>query len=189
VFQWSLPFVAEKVTDMLANVLDYEAQAQAGTESMEEEGDDGVVARRGGLLKKKVLGVSKLLKMYKILRQEQEAILQLKQLIPSQKLPFGLVQQGSEAITHMLAGFDTAQEADSVNEKRPTPPNSPPLSPTAASRTFSKSRPKLSVATSGKNEPLSPQGPDSASIDMRVNVSPDSASKKKQMDAARKNFT
>ena len=189
VFQWSLPFVAEKVTDMLANVLDYEQQAGQAGEPMEEEGDDGVVARRGGLLKKKVLGVSKLLKMYKILRQEQEAILQLKQLIPSQKLPFGLVQEGTEAIQHMLKGFDTAKEADSVNEKRPTPPNSPPLSPTAASRTFAKSRPKLSVATGGKNEPLSPQGPDSASIDMRVNVSPDSASKKKQMEAARKNFT
>ena len=195
VFQWSLPFVAEKVTDMLANVLDYEAQgAQSGqggtggTDSMEDEADDGVVARRGGLLKKKVLGVSKLLKMYKILRQEQEAILQLKQLIPSQKLPFGLVTQGSEAIQTMLSGFDTAKEADSVNEKRPTPPNSPPISPVAATRVF-KPKPNLKVATQSKNEPLSPVGPDSASIDMRVNVSPDSASKKKQMDQARKQFT
>lgn len=191
VFQWSLPFVAEKVTDMLANVLDYEqgqAAGQGGLDSMEDEGDDGVVARRGGLLKKKVLGVSKLLKMYKILREEQEAILQLKQLIPSQKLPFGLVSKGADAIQTMLTGFDTAKEADSVNEKRPTPPNSPPLSPVSATRVF-KPKPKLSVATQGRNEPLSPGGPDSGTIDMRVNVSPDSASKKKIMDAARKTYT
>jgi len=188
VFQWSLPFVAEKVTDMLANVLDYEAQQGGGAEMMEDEGDDGVVARRGGLLKKKVLGVSKLLKMYKILREEQEAILQLKQLIPSQKLPFGLVSKGADAIQTMLTGFDTAKEADSVNEKRPTPPNSPPLSPVASVRVF-KQKPKLSVSTNAKGEPLSPSGPDSAGVDMRVNVSPDSASKKKQMDQARKVFT
>ena len=189
VFQWSLPFVAEKVTDMLANVLEFEGQqGGGGADSMEDEGDDGVVARRGGLLKKKVLGVSKLLKMYKILRQEQEAILQLKQLIPSQKLPFGLVSKGQDAIQTLLAGFDSAKDADSVNEKRPTPPNSPPISPVATVRAF-KPKPNLKVATQSKQEPLSPVGPDSASIDMRVNVSPDSASKRKQMDQARKTYT
>jgi len=193
VFQWSLPFVAEKVTDMLANVLDYESQGAGaqGDAQDEEMGDDGVVTRRGGLLKKKVLSVSKLLKMYQILRQEQEAIIQLKQLIPSQKLPFGLVSKGADAIQHMLVSFDSAKEADSVNEKRPTPPNTPPISPTNAQRTY-KTKPKLSVATTKSNEPLSPTQPDSANIDvrdMRVNVSPDSASKKKQMDAARKIYT
>ena len=188
VFQWSLPFVAEKVTDMLANVLEFEGQQGGSLDSMEDEADDGVVARRGGLLKKKVLGVSKLLKMYKILRQEQEAILQLKQLIPSQKLPFGLVSKGPDAIQTMLTGFDSAKDADSVNEKRPTPPNSPPISPVSTVRAF-KAKPNLKVATSSKNEPLSPVGPDSASIDMRVNVSPDSASKRKQIEQARKTYT
>jgi len=189
VFQWSLPFVAEKVTDMLANVLDYESQS--AHDGDEEMGDDGVVVRRGGLLKKKVLSISKLLKLYKILRQEQESILQLKQLIPSQKLPFGLVSKGPDAIQHMLTNFDSAKEADSVNEKRPTPPNTPPLSPSSAQRTYKNIKPKLQVATTKTSEPLSPTQPDSANnlMDMRVNVSPDSASKKKLMEQARNKFT
>ncbi|GAB5373081.1 hypothetical protein AAMO2058_001719400 [Amorphochlora amoebiformis] len=76
VFQWSLPFVAEKgnhtsrsslrfsnkhmcsVTDMLMKVLKYEG------------GDDNEtnLQQRSGLLKKKVRAVSKILRLYKVLR-------------------------------------------------------------------------------------------------------------------------
>jgi serine/threonine-protein phosphatase 2B catalytic subunit len=122
VFQWSLPFVAEKVTDMLANVLDYD---NAGDDQPETDPAPGVVEKRGGLLKKKVLSVSKILRMYKILRQEHEAIVQLKQLTPNHKMPFGLLGKGSLEIQKALSGFEQAKQADAVNELRPEVPPSP----------------------------------------------------------------
>jgi len=145
VFQWSLPFVAEKVTDMLANVLDYDNADEVG----EEGKDSGVVAQRGGLLKKKVLSVSKILRMYKILRQEHEAIVQLKQLTPNHKMPFGLLGKGSVEIQKALSGFEQAKAADEVNEKRPEPP----LSPHANVRNF---KPPTWAAKELEANPLSP---------------------------------
>lgn len=112
VFQWSLPFVAEKVTDMLANVL----ESSEGPEPVE---DENVVEKRGGLLKKKVMAVSKLLRMYRVLREENETVVQLKQLTPNHKVPLGLLQSGGKEIQKVLQSFETAKEADSINEKRP----------------------------------------------------------------------
>jgi len=133
VFQWSLPFVAEKVTDMLANVLEYDGE---DSDEEEETLPDGTVVKkkkkdraeaketvietRGGLLKKKVLAVTKILRMYKTLRQEHESIVQLKQLTPNHKIPLGLLREGSDKIKEVLLSFETARKADSVNEVRPT---------------------------------------------------------------------
>ena len=50
------------------------------------------------MLLPQVIAVSKVLRMYKILREESEAIVALKQLTPSHKVPFGLLAQGPEAI-------------------------------------------------------------------------------------------
>jgi len=36
--------------------------------------------------------------MYKVLRQENEAIVALKQLLPGNKIPVGLLSEGPEAI-------------------------------------------------------------------------------------------
>ena len=150
VFQWSLPFVAEKVTDMLANVLDYD---NAGDDATEEA--PGVVAQRGGLLKKKVLSVSKILRMYKILRQEHEAIVQLKQLTPNHKMPFGLLGKGSDEIQKALSGFEQAKQADTVNEKRP----SPPPSPHANVRNFKPAKFAAAASSFLDDSPLAPAQP------------------------------
>lgn len=115
VFQWSLPFVAEKVTDMLANVLDYDA----GDDSDEEE-KSSALKEKGGLLKKKVLAVSKLIRVYKFLREENETIVQLKQLTPNHKVPFGLIRSGSSEIQKALGNFESARDADKPNEMRPS---------------------------------------------------------------------
>jgi serine/threonine-protein phosphatase 2B catalytic subunit len=113
VFSWSLPFVAEKVTDMLANVLDYEAGEE------DEEEPKGVLQEKGGLLKKKVMAVSKLLRVYRLLREQNDQVLQLKQLTPNHKVPLGLIRQGPQAVQNAISGFEPAREADLANERRP----------------------------------------------------------------------
>ena len=55
------------VTDMLASVLDYGA-ADEENDAEERAHVSHVVQERGGLLKKKVIAVTKLLRVYKTLR-------------------------------------------------------------------------------------------------------------------------
>jgi len=113
VFQWSLPFVAEKVTDMMARVLDYKIDED------DDEPEDHVNPRKG-LLKQKVLAVSKVLRIYKMLRLNNESIVQLKQLTPNHKVPFGLLSEGKAAIDAALVNFDGAKKADKINEALPS---------------------------------------------------------------------
>jgi serine/threonine-protein phosphatase 2B catalytic subunit len=112
VFQWSLPFVAEKVTDMLAQVLHSEdsgsepdesdpngtAAAAAAAGKDPKSARMGVVAAKWKSAVQRAAPVSRMLRMYKILRQDAEAIIQLKQLTPNHKVPFGLIRKGSAAI-------------------------------------------------------------------------------------------
>lgn len=69
VFTWSLPFVAEKVTDMLYSILAYEGTEgdTDGTVSIANQQSD-VLAKKGGVLKDKVVAVTKLMRMYKVLK-------------------------------------------------------------------------------------------------------------------------
>ena len=57
--------------------------------------------------------------MFKVLRQENEDILKLKGLCSDNKLPKGLLMQGSGAIKDALQQFSSAKEQDMQNEKRP----------------------------------------------------------------------
>jgi len=117
VFQWSLPFVAEKVTDMLASVLN---SGEDDTEEPEEgENKNTVLEEKGQMFKKKVKAVTKLIRMYKILRQENEAIVALKQLLPGNKIPVGLLSEGPDAIKKALTDFKSARKADLPNERMP----------------------------------------------------------------------
>ena len=65
-------------------------------------------------LKNKINFVSKMFKMQKILRTENEKILKIKAL-NNNKLPMGILQEGAEALNEFLA----AKKEDSVNELRP----------------------------------------------------------------------
>jgi serine/threonine-protein phosphatase 2B catalytic subunit len=119
VFQWSLPFVAEKVTDMLHSIMQYEVQEEeeaANAATLQTS----VVEKRGGLLKKKILAVTKLVRVYKTLREQNEALVQLKQLTPNQKIPVGLLRGGEAEIKKALSNFNAAKRADRVNERRPS---------------------------------------------------------------------
>jgi len=116
-FAWSLPFVAEKVTDMLTTMwglVDDSAEVEqphdpSGRESLEE---------RGHGLRKKILAMGKMARMFRTLREENESIVLLKGLAGG-TLPIGIIQQGPEAIRKAITNFNEAKKMDLVNEKRP----------------------------------------------------------------------
>jgi len=50
------------------------------------------------LLRNKVRAMSKMMKMFKTLREENESVVQLKGICPDGKVPKGLLLEGSKAI-------------------------------------------------------------------------------------------
>eukprot|EP01112_Ceratiomyxa_fruticulosa_P020213 TRINITY_DN682_c0_g1_i1.p1 TRINITY_DN682_c0_g1~~TRINITY_DN682_c0_g1_i1.p1 ORF type:complete len:488 (+),score=95.86 TRINITY_DN682_c0_g1_i1:387-1850(+) len=121
VFTWSLPFVAEKVAEMLLvflNLCDDEK------EEAQEKGEQLDDAKRKEVLRAKVRSVSKMMRMYSLLRKERETIMQIKSFTPGKKIPQGLLSKGPEALRSALGNFSEAKKVDLVNEKRP--PFQPP---------------------------------------------------------------
>jgi len=125
VFTWSLPFVAEKVTDMLYSILSYENTANLDEHGNLDEAkvmtqsNSKVLKNKGGVLKGKVVAVTKLMRMYKVLKENQNNIVKLKQLSPNGQLPHGVLAGGSKEIEKVLASFRSAKRADKIHERLP----------------------------------------------------------------------
>lgn len=60
-----------------------------------------------------------MIKIFKTLRKENEDILKLKGLCPDNKLPKGVLLEGSSAIKNALENFTNIKKHDINNEKRP----------------------------------------------------------------------
>ena len=136
IFSWSLPFVAEKVTEMLFNLVK-PASEMDDDDDDEEEVDVANVPKvspigekktptapdhlkqRAEVLRNKLKFVSKMMKMNKTLREQNETIVKIKNISPDNKIPAGLLSQGKEALKDALGEFNTAKKADLINEKRP----------------------------------------------------------------------
>ena len=121
IFSWSLPFVQEKILEMLANILkpsESEAKMEAETGHVRELHSE-MKKTKAETMRNKVKAISSMMKMYKTLREEKELILQLRGLCPDNKIPRGLLMEGKEAIANMLEDFRRAKKWDAVNEKRP----------------------------------------------------------------------
>mmetsp|Transcript_31464 Transcript_31464/g.50956 ORF Transcript_31464/g.50956 Transcript_31464/m.50956 type:complete len:553 (+) Transcript_31464:68-1726(+) len=124
VFTWSLPFVAEKVTDMLYSILSYENAANLDNVDLSQEkvvtqSGSKILKHKGGVLKGKVVAVTKLMRMYKVLKENQNNIVKLKQLSPNGQIPHGVLSGGSSAIEKVIASFNAAKAADRVHERLP----------------------------------------------------------------------
>jgi serine/threonine-protein phosphatase 2B catalytic subunit len=118
VFTWSLPFVAEKVTELFLAILKM-------VEGEDEEDDEEQLAlkkkERNERIKAKVLAMSKCLGMLSTLRQQNEMIMTLKGLVPNNQLPPGMLSSGPQALKDMVQSFDSAKKVDAFYEKRPPP--------------------------------------------------------------------
>ena len=122
IFSWSLPFVIEKVLELLHNMI----KPRGSSDSIDQykgvrlkEMEVQMKYTKNAKFKNKVKAISKMIKLFRILRSEHEIIVKLKGLCPDNKLPTGLLVKGKEALISALESFYLAKKWDKNNEKRP----------------------------------------------------------------------
>jgi len=153
VFNWSLPFVSEKVAELLLTVFNLVDDVAADRE--EEE------FRRREVIRRKVMTVSRLLNLYKKMRDAREALVVAGSLSPDGSvLPDTLAQKPSEAeqkehVEHAETVKKTlkdslgedqflgARQLDRPNEARPPDTQAPPTEANPGRNRLIMSRDKI----------------------------------------------
>lgn len=130
VFTWSLPFVGEKITDMLISILNTCSKEELeddtptsasgpvspSTEMEIEQGDSVDVKRRA--IKNKILAIGRLSRVFQVLREESEKVTELK-TASGGRLPAGTLMLGAEGLKNAINNFDDARRVDIDNERLP----------------------------------------------------------------------
>lgn len=128
VFTWSLPFVGEKITDMLMAILntcskeELEEDVTPSTVSapasppLERDTETSDAKRRA--IKNKILAIGRLSRVFQVLREESERVTELK-TASGGKLPAGTLMLGAEGIKQAIHNFEDARKVDLQNERLP----------------------------------------------------------------------
>lgn len=142
VFTWSIPFVGEKVTEMLVNILNIcsddelvsevddqlEAELRKNITLVPVRPAGNVSQLRKEVIRNKIRAIGKMSRVFSILREESESILELKGLTPTGALPVGALSGGKASLRTALEGFAPngkitsfaeAKGLDAINERMP----------------------------------------------------------------------
>lgn len=109
VFSWSMPFLAEKITQMLVTVVtkyddgdEDEGNLQLNEKDLTGMTKEEIAEKKSRMMKNKVKSIAKMSKMFATLREESETLLKIKNMSPDGKLPRGLLLDGKPAIRNAL---------------------------------------------------------------------------------------
>ncbi|KAL9541640.1 3',5'-cyclic-nucleotide phosphodiesterase (PDEase) (3':5'-CNP) [Mucor atramentarius] len=123
VFSWSLPFVGEKITDMLIavlNVCSKEELAEDDRQLIEDKSNNMDEAeQRRIVIRNKIMAVGKISRVFSVLRENSERVTELKSLSPTGKLPLGTLALGVEGLKSAITTFEDAKRSDLENERLP----------------------------------------------------------------------
>lgn len=130
VFTWSLPFVGEKITDMLIAILSLcsedelkEEQASPPTPGpvsppINTPLDPESIEYKRRAIKNKILAIGRLSRVFQVLREESERVTELK-TASGGRLPAGTLMLGAEGIKNAISSFEDARKVDLQNERLP----------------------------------------------------------------------
>ncbi|KAI6792583.1 Serine/threonine-protein phosphatase 2B catalytic [Hortaea werneckii] len=139
VFTWSLPFVGEKITDMLIAILNTCSKEEleeetpsssgpsspplpAGSTAAGGKGTEGMdpdsVEFKRRAIKNKILAIGRLSRVFQVLREESERVTELK-TASGGRLPAGTLMLGAEGIKQAINSFEDARKVDLQNERLP----------------------------------------------------------------------
>ncbi|KAF1807180.1 Metallo-dependent phosphatase-like protein [Mucor lusitanicus] len=129
VFNWSLPFVGEKITSMLLALLNICSQEELAAtpeqKAMESpvvvvpENADMTPEQRRQIIRNKIMAIGKMSRTFSVLRENSELVMELKNLSGDGKLPTGTLGLGSEGIRKAITTFEEARRSDIENERLP----------------------------------------------------------------------
>jgi serine/threonine-protein phosphatase 2B catalytic subunit len=130
VFTWSLPFVGEKITDMLIAILNTcsEDELKEDTPSSNAPAsppvasglsyDPDSIEFKRRAIKNKILAIGRLSRVFQVLREESERVTELK-TASGGRLPAGTLMLGAEGIKNAINSFEDARKVDLQNERLP----------------------------------------------------------------------
>jgi serine/threonine-protein phosphatase 2B catalytic subunit len=129
VFTWSLPFVGEKVTDMLISLLSICSKEELDEESTALGCETPLTPPAGAVeteaemrrkvIKNKILAIGRISRVFSVLREESESVSELKTVSGSTKLPPGTLMLGPHGLKEAITTFEDARQYDLQNERLP----------------------------------------------------------------------
>jgi serine/threonine-protein phosphatase 2B catalytic subunit len=127
VFTWSLPFVGEKITDMLIAILSTCSEDELREDTPSSVGqasppmttyDQESIEFKRRAIKNKILVIGRLSRVFQVLREESERVTELK-TASGGRLPAGTLMLGAEGIKNAINSFEDARKVDLQNERLP----------------------------------------------------------------------